>query len=285
MAQEKKAYPVSLLCRVMGVSRSGFYDYERRIKQPPDPHHEELLDRVRRLSQAADHTYGSRRMSRALRALGYAVGRRRATTLMREAGIWVRYRKRYRLTTQSRHRHPVCPNRLQRQFRVEKPNQAWVGDISYIWTHEGWLYVAVVIDLYSRKIVGWSMRPTLSSRLVGDALRMALWERRPAPGLMFHSDRGVQYASHEFQRLLKAHGIIGSMSRKGDCWDNSVAESFFGRLKSERVHWRNYQTRNEARADIVDYITMHYNSHRLHSYLGYMSPDTFEKTGHMATAS
>lgn len=285
MAQEKKAYPVSLLCRVMGVSRSGFYDYERRIKQPPDPHHEELLDRVRRLSQAADHIYGSRRMSRALRVLGYAVGRRRATTLMREAGIWVRYRKRYRLTTQSRHRHPVCPNRLQRQFRVEKPNQAWVGDISYIWTHEGWLYVAVVIDLYSRKIVGWSMRPTLSSRLVGDALRMALWERRPAPGLMFHSDRGVQYASHEFQRLLKAHGIIGSMSRKGDCWDNSVAESFFGRLKSERVHWRNYQSRNEARADIVDYITMHYNSHRLHSYLGYMSPDTFEKTGHMATAS
>jgi transposase InsO family protein len=159
----------------------------------------------------------------------------------------------------------------------------WVGDITYLWTQQGWLYLAVVIDLYSRKVVGWSMGKRLTSSLVCDALRMALWRRRPPKGqLIHHSDRGVQYASRPFRRLLKAHGVEGSMSRKGDCWDNAVVESFFGSLKSERVHWRSYQTREEARADIVEYIAMFYNSHRLHSYLGYQSPDQFEKSGHMA---
>ena len=156
----------------------------------------------------------------------------------------------------------------------------------YVWTQQGWLYLAVVIDLYSRKVVGWSMGRRLISRLVCDALQMALWSRRlPKGQLIHHSDRGIQYASQAFRKLLKSHGIEGSMSRKGDCWDNAVVESFFGTLKSERIHWRNYQTREEARADIVDYITMHYNSQRLHSYLGYLSPDEFERNGQLAYAA
>jgi len=169
---------------------------------------------------------------------------------MREAGVWVRLRRRYRATTQRNHRKVVFPNRLQRDFAPSALNQVWAGDITYVWTHQGWMYLAVVIDLYSRKVVGWSLGRRLSSSLVCDALLMALWRRRPPKGqLIFHSDRGVQSASDAFRKLLEAHGIAGSMSRKGDCWDNAVVESFFGTLKSERVHWSSYQTREEARAD------------------------------------
>ena len=205
---------------------------------------------------------------------------------MREAGVWVRYRRRYRVTTNSNHRQPVFENHLGREFSVKAPDQVYAGDITYVWTQQGWLYLAVVIDLYSRKVVGWSMGRRLTSALVCDALQMALWSRRPARGqLLHHSDQGVQYASHAFRRLLKAHGIQGSMSRKGNCWDNAVVESFFGSLKSERIHWRSYQTREEARSDIVEYITMFFNSHRLHSYLGYQSPDTFERNNRLANAA
>jgi len=277
---------VKLLCRLLGVSRGGFYDYLRRQGRSPDPERAEMLACVRRLAEASDHTYGSRRMAKGLRALGYPVGRYQARGLMREAGEWVRYRRRYRVTTDSRHGHPVFPNRLARNFTVTAPNRVWASDISYVWTREGWLYLAVVIDLYARKVVGWSLGHRLTSQLVCDALRMALWRRRPKHGqLIHHSDRGVQYASRPFRLLLKAHGIEGSMSRKGDCWDNAVVESFFGSLKSERVHWRSYQTREEARRDIIDYIVMFYNSHRLHSFLGYRSPDDFEKNGHLANVA
>jgi putative transposase len=277
---------VKRLCRLLGVSRGGFYDYLRRQERDPDPEHEEKRGWVKDLAEASDHTYGSRRMARALQALGYPVGRHQARSLMREAGAWVRYRRRYRATTNSNHRQPVFDNRLGRDFSADAQDQVWAGDITYVWTQQGWLYLAVVIDLYSRKVVGWSMGRRLSSTLVCDALQMALWSRRPPKGqLIHHSDRGVQYASHAFRRLLKAHGIEGSMSRKGDCWDNAVVESFFGSLKSERIHWRSYQSREEARADIVEYITMFYNSHRLHSYLGYQSPDQFETNGRLADAA
>jgi transposase InsO family protein len=270
----------------LGVSRSGFYDYLRRRERAPDPEHEEKLELVKKIAEASNHTYGSRRMAKALQALGYRVGRRQARTLMREAGVWVRYRRRYRVTTESNHRQAVFPNRLERDFAPSAPNQVWAGDITYVWTHQGWMYLAVVIDLYSRKVLGWSLGHRLTSSLVCDALLMALWRRRPPKGqLIFHSDRGVQYASDAFRKLLKTHGIAGSMSRKGDCWDNAVVESFFGTLKSERVHWSSYQTREEARADIVEYITMFYNSRRLHSYLGYQSPDEFERNGQLANAA
>lgn len=270
----------------MGVSRSGFYAWLRCEKRDLDPARRELLEWVKELAKTSDYTYGSRRMSKALRALGYPVGRCQARSLMREAGVWVRSRRRYRVTTDSNHRQPVFPNRLERDFKVNRPDRVWACDITYIWTHEGWMYLAVVIDLYSRKVVGWSVGNRLTSNLVCDALRMAIWAQRPPPGqLIHHSDRGVQYASKMFRGLLKAYRIEGSMSRKGDCWDNAVVESFFGSLKSERVLWRNYQTRLEARADIVEYITMFYNSRRLHSYLGYQSPDQFERNGQLAKAA
>jgi transposase InsO family protein len=195
---------------------------------------------------------------------------------MKEAGVQVKHRKKYKVTTNSDHKRPVFDNVLDRQFDVDRPDQVYVGDITYLWTQEGWLYLAVVIDLYSRKVVGWSMGSRMKTQLVCDALRMAIWQRRPGAGLVVHSDRGSQYASKDYRRLLKAHGFVGSMSRKGDCWDNAVAESFFGSLKQERVHWRNYQTRLEAQQDVLNYISMFYNSYRLHSYLGYVSPNQYE---------
>ena len=265
------------MCRVLGVNSRSYYSYLQRKKgKPDDPYHQELLASVREIANASDHTYGSRRMKKALNALGYPVGRRKARRLMREAGVQVRYRKKYKVTTDSNHKKPLFENVLARQFDVDGPDQAYVGDITYLWTQEGWLYLAVVIDLYSRKVVGWSMGSRMKAQLVCDALTMAIWQRRPPTGLIVHSDRGSQYASKAYRRLLKAHGFVGSMSRKGNCWDNAVAESFFGSLKSERVHWKQYQTRKEAQQDVLNYLSMFYNSYRLHSYLGYKSPNQYE---------
>ena len=196
---------------------------------------------------------------------------------MQEAGVQAKQRKKYKVTTNSNHKQPVYDNLVGRQFDVSATDQVYAADITYVWTQEGWLYLAVVMDLCSRKIVGWSMSSRMKAQLVCDALKMAIWQRRPQPGLIHHSDRGSQYASKAFRRLLTAHGIQGSMSRKGDCWDNSVVESFFGSLKQERVQWQSYQTRYEAQQDILNYITMFYNSYRLHSYLGYVSPNDYEK--------
>ena len=215
-------------------------------------------------------------MKRALNALGYPIGRRKARSLMREAGVRVRYRKKYKVTTNSNHKQPVFDNVLSRNFTASAPDQAYVSDITYIWTQEGWLYLTVFIDLFSRRVVGWSMSSRMKAKIVTDALRMAMWRRRPEAGLIVHSDRGSQYASRAYRRLLDANGFVGSMSRKGDCWDNAVAESFFASLKKERVQWRSYQTRGEAQQDILDYIVMFYNSRRLHSTLGYSSPHDFE---------
>lgn len=277
VTRHKDTYPISLQCEVLGVSRSGYYHYERNtVTRPRDPAHEEMLDWVKKIAVASNDSYGSRRMRKALNALGYPVSRDKARKLMREAGVQVRRRKKYKVTTDSNHQHPVFDNLLSRQFDVSSPDQVYASDITYIWTQEGWLYLAVVIDLCSRKVVGWSMSTRMKAQLVCDALRMAIWRRQPKAGLIHHSDRGSQYASKSFRRLLKAHGFIGSMSRKGDCWDNAVVESFFGSLKQERVQWRNYQTRNEAQQDVLSYISMFYNSYRLHSYLGYVSPNDFE---------
>ena len=215
-------------------------------------------------------------MKAALSALSYPVSREKARKLMKEANVQVKRRKKYKVTTNSNHKQPVFENVLNRQFDVDRADRVYVGDITYLWTQEGWLYLAVVIDLYSRKVVGWSMGSRMKAQLVRDALRMAIWPRRPKAGLIVHSDRGSQYASKDFRQLLKTHGFVVGMSRKGDCWDNAVAESFFGSLKQERVYWRNYQTRLEAQQDVLNYISMFYNSQRLHSYLGYMSPNQYE---------
>lgn len=268
-------WPIDLMCQVLGVNRSGFYHYQKK-GQEPNPEHEELIEWVKKIAESSDYTYGSRRMRKALNALGYSVGRNKAKKLMNEAGVFVRYRRKYKVTTNSKHKQPVFENVLNRQFTMKEPNQAYASDITYIWTQEGWLYLAVVIDLFSRRVVGWSMSSRMKANLACDALKMALWQRQPGTGVIVHSDRGVQYASHVYRRLLSAYGCIGSMSRKGDCWDNAVAESFFGRLKQERVQWRHYQTRYEAQQDILNYITMFYNSNRLHSSIGYKTPNQFE---------
>ncbi len=228
ITQRKKTCPVGLMCQLMGVSRSAYYDYVRRTDNCSEEQcHDEILETVRGIANSSNYSYGSRRIGKALNALGYPVGRWKARSLMREAGIQVRHRKKYKVTTDSNHKQPVFENKLNRQFDVAAPNQVYVGDITYIWTQEGWLYLAVVIDLFSRKVVGWSMSSRMTARLVCDALKMAIWQHRPQAGLIVHSDRGSQYASRQYRRLLKIHGLTGSMSRLGNCWDNAVAESFF----------------------------------------------------------
>ena len=275
ITQHKKTWPVDVMCRLLGVSRNAYYRYCQQDRQP-DPECWAMLAAVKEIAEASGYSYGSRRMKRALNALGYPVGRRKARSLMREAGVKARYRKKYKVTTNSNHKQPVFENVLDREFAAAGPDQAYVSDITYIWTQEGWLYLAIFIDLFSRRVVGWSMGSRMKARLVTDALRMALWQRRPDAGLIVHSDRGSQYASKAYRGLLEANAFVGSMSRKGDCWDNAVAESFFASLKKERVQWRHYQTRQETQQDILDYIVMFYNSHRLHSTLDYTSPNGYE---------
>ena len=265
------------MCRVVGVKRNCFYSFQKRqSERPEDPLHGEMLEWVQDIATSSGNTYGERRMKAALNAAGYPVTRRKASKLMKEAGVKVRSRKKYKVTTDSGHKQPVFENILDRNFDVKQPDQAYVGDITYIWTQEGWLYLAVVIDLFSRKIVGWSMGSRMKAQLVCDALQMAIWQRKPKSGLIVHSDRGSQYASKDYRRLLKSHGFVGSMSRLGNCWDNAVSESFFGSLKQERVQWNHYQTRYEAQQDILNYISMFYNYTRLHSTLGYKSPMEYE---------
>ena len=277
ITQHKKTWPVSLMCQVLGVSRFNYYRYEKRQSEiEPDPQYDEMIEWVEKIADASDFTYGVRRMKRALNALGYPVGKQRTRALMKAAGVSVKRRKKYKVTTNSNHKQPVFDNVLTRDFATQQPDQAYVSDITYIWTQEGWLYLAVVIDLFSRKVVGWSMSSSMTAQLVCDALTMALWQRKSKAGLLHHSDRGSQYASRQFRQLLKTHRVTGSMSRKGDCWDNAVVESFFGTLKQERVQWRHYQTRHAAQQDILQYITMFYNSQRLHSYLDYRSPSQYE---------
>jgi transposase InsO family protein len=217
-------------------------------------------------------------MAKQLQEEGFSVGRAKARRLMQEAGVAVRRpRARGPVTTESRHGYGVADNVLARQFDVAKPDQAWAGDITYIWTDEGWLYLSVLLDLYSRKVVGWAMSSHIDTDLVQQALEMALGRRRPSAGLLHHSDRGSQYASHVYRNLLADHGIICSMSGKGDCLDNAVAERFFGSLKREWTSHCDYATRQEAKGDIIAYIEMFYNSRRKHSYLGYVSPNDYEK--------
>jgi transposase InsO family protein len=262
----------------MGVTRSGFYYYQKHTaNKPEDPERQEMLHWVRKIAEATHDSYGSRRMKKALNLLGFPVNRDKARKLMKEAGVSVKQKKKYKVTTDSNHKQPVYENLLQRDFSPAKPDQVYAADVTYIWTAEGWLYLAVVLDLFSRKVVGWSMSSRMKADLVCDALKMALWRRRPGAGLIHHSDRGSQYASKAFRQLLKAHDIKGSMSRKGDCWDNAVVESFFGSLKQERVQWRSYQTRLEAQQDILQYIAVFYNGYRLHSTLDYVSPNEYER--------
>lgn len=270
---QQEAVSVSNACRVLQVSRSGYYAH-RRAK----PSRKTLQEQthVKAAFAASGASYGSRRVMHAVREQGMRLGRYRIRRLMREAGLRATWKRKFVSTTDSKHTLPVAENVLDRQFDVAEPNRAWTSDITYIRTAQGWLYLAVVLDLHSRKVVGWSMAPTMPADLVMSALSMALQQRRPAPGLVLHSDRGSQYASAEYQALLGRHQIVCSMSRKGNCWDNAVMERFFLNLKMERVWQRQYANHAEARRDITQYIVGFYNPVRLHSTLGYLSPAAYE---------
>jgi putative transposase len=271
-------FPVRLLCEVLEVSPSGFYAWQSRDPSGHARANEQLLAQIRTIHAGSAGRYGAPRVHAELCRRGHRVGRRRVERLRRAHGIrgLVTPRRRPR-TTDSRHDLPVAPNRLARNFTAARPNQVWAADLTDIPTSEGWLYLAAIIDLCTRKIVGWAMRDTLHAEIARAALAMAVQRQRPAPGLIHHSDRGVQYAAEAFQADLAAAGIVGSMSRRGDALDNAPAESFFHTLKTELVHHRAYATRDEARRDLFLFIEGFYNTRRLHSALGYKSPAEMER--------
>jgi transposase InsO family protein len=281
--QHQETWPIAVLCEVLDVSRRGFYAYAQRQAAPGGDHEEVvLLARVRAIHTKTRQSDGSRRLAKPLQAEGFLVGRDNARRLMQAAGVVVRHRKRGPVTTDSRHGYAVAPNLWARQFDVEPSDTVWAGDITYLWTAEGWLYLAAVLDLHSRKVVGWAMSSRIEAALVREALCMALGRRGPAPGFMHHSDRGRQDACGAYQELLAAHRIRCSMSRKGDGLDNAVVERFFGSLKRERTALGHYATRQEARDDVIDDLEMFYNSTRWHSSLGYVSPHDFERVANVA---
>jgi transposase InsO family protein len=261
----------------MGVSRSGYYAWKGRPRSARQREGEQLLAHIRGAFEQSRATYGSPRIHRELGERGVACGEGRVARLMRQNGIRVQPVRRFRATTDSAHALPVAANLLERDFTAEGADRRWAADITYLWTREGWLYLAVVLDLFSRRVVGWSIRPTLERGLVIGALEAALSRRRPAAGLIHHSDRGSQYASGEFQLALSRAGIVCSMSRKGNCWDNAAVESFFGTLKREAVRGRPFASREEARSVVFEYIEVWYNRKRRHSSLGYLSPEQFER--------
>ena len=260
------------------VSRSGYYAWRRRPESERFGANRKLVVAIREVHRQSRETYGSPRVHQALLHRGIACGVHRVARLMRVNEIRAKAPRKFRVTTKSDHRRPVAPNILARDFEATYPNQKWAGDITYIPTGEGWLYLAVVVDLFSRMVVGWSMKPYMSAELACDALRMAIVTRLPfEQALLAHSDRGSQYASRAHQQILTAFGISCSMSRKGDCWDNAVVESFFATLKKELTHHTPFETREQARREIFDYIEVFYNRVRLHSTLGYLSPYEFEQ--------
>ena len=274
--EHDRRYPILLMCRALAVSPAGYYAWRVRPESRRSAANRALLMDIRMIHQESRETYGSPSIWEALVKQGHHVGEHRVARLMRQDGIRAKTVKKWRATTQSNHQLPVAENTLNRQFMVTQPNRVWAGDLTYVWTTEGWLYLAVILDLYSRLVVGWAMGTRLTVELAEQALTMALATRNPQAGLLHHSDRGSQYAATRYQRLLDARGITPSMSRTGNCWDNACVESFFGTLKRELVYHRRYETREAARQDIFEYIEVFYNRRRRHSTLGYNSPTEFE---------
>jgi putative transposase len=274
----RRRWPVGVMCRVLRVSRSGFYGWHKRAPSRRARRQQELLKKIRKVHQEHRELYGSPRVYRALLIDGERISRNTVAKLMRQAKIRAKVRKRFvPRTTDSRHQQPVADNLLKRQFNAAAPNQKWLADITYVPTAQGWLFVAAMLDIHSRKIVGWSMDDHMQTNLVTRALEMALVHRRPAgANLLHHSDRGSQYASDDYQQRLERHGITVSMSNHGDCYDNAMMESFWATLKCELVHQQHYATREQAKQSIFEYIEVFYNRKRLHSSLGYVSPDAFE---------
>ena len=276
--EHRGRWPVRLTCKVLGLSVSGYYAWRGRPESRRSADNRALLAGIRQVHAQSGGTYGSPRVHAALHASGQRVGRARIERLMRYHGLCGLAAPRRRLsTTNSRHDYPIAPNRLERNFTAKAPGQVWLADITYVPTNEGWLYLAAILDMHTRKIVGWSMRDTLHAQIALEALAMAIQRQKPAAGLIHHSDRGIQYAADVYRSALARAGLVQSMSRKGNCWDNAPMESFFHTLKNERVHHRLYATRQEARRDLFGYIEGFYNSHRLHSAIGYLSPAEMER--------
>lgn len=272
-----ETFTVTRMCNLMDVSQSAYYDWLKRPESVRSLEDRRLSEKVKESYEKSRKTYGARRILRDLVDDNESISRTRVGRLMKQQGLESKGKRKFKATTNSNHGRPVAPNLLDRAFRVEQPDTVYAGDITYIQTDEGWLYLAVLIDLYSRAIVGWAMSERMPAQLANDALMMAIWKRKPPKGLMVHSDRGSQYASGLYQKTIKDNGFICSMSRKGNCWDNAPSESFFHTLKTELTYHRRYQTRQEAKQEIFEYIEVFYNRQRRHSTIGYQTPLGYDK--------
>lgn len=275
-------YPIRTMCRVLEVSPSGYYAWSKRPESKRARENRRILTEIKAIFTRFKERYGSPRVLKELRKREIFCDIKRVARLMAQNDLRARQRRKYKATTDSKHDFPVAPNLLDRQFDATAPDQIWLADITYIQTIEGWLYLAFILDMFSRRIVGWSTSTSLSRRLAIDALMMAIWRRRPPVGMIHHSDRGVQYASDDYQAILDAHGVVCSMSRKGDCWDNAPAESFISTLRMEELFGKEKLTREQINALLFDYIEAFYNFERLHSSLGYLSPVEFERMARVA---
>lgn len=273
----RSAFAVEKMCRALKISKSGYYAWKARPQSNRARDNEKLDHHIRTIYKNNRGTYGSPRITEALKKQSIACSENRVAKRMRTNDIKAKTKKRFKVTTNSKHHHPVAENLLGQNFEAQRPNQVWVSDITYIWTHEGWLYLAVILDLFSRQIVGWAMSNRLGQELVLDAFKQAIWRRRPPSGVIFHSDQGVQYACQAFRDLLHYYKFIQSMSGKGNCYDNAVAESFFHTLKTELIYFENYIARGDAKNSIFEYIEIFYNRGRIHSTLNYCSPVEFEQ--------
>ena len=274
---QQEAFTVTRMCQMLEVSQSAYYDW---LKHPESAHSQEdkqFGEQVKKIHEQSRGIYGARRIREEMIENGESISRARVSRLMKEQGLESKCKRKFKATTNSKHNRPIAPNLLDRKFQLDQPDTVYAGDITYIQTDEGWLYLAVLIDLYSRAVVGWAMSERMTAQLANDALIMAIWKRRPSQGLMVHSDRGSQYASELYQKTLKDHVFICSMSRKANCWDNAPSESFFHTLKTELIHHRRYQNREEAKQEIFEYIEVFYNRQRRHSTIGYQTPLGYEK--------
>lgn len=277
MKQYANQFSVSLMCRVLSVSPSGYYGWLSRKASKRSCDRAVLGDKIKEIFDKEKRRIGSPRITRRLKNNGIVVGRHQVASIMREQGWRAKAAKKFKATTNSKHSLPVAPNVLNQNFSASCPNEKWVSDITYIWTEEGWLYLAVVLDLYSRRVVGWCLSERMTTDLVKQALMMALWRRHFPENVIIHSDRGSQYCSHEYQQLLTKHRLICSMSKRGDCYDNAAMESWNHSFKVEAIHGERFMTRAQAKLHIFDYIDVYYNRSRLHSKLGYLSPEDFEE--------
>jgi putative transposase len=275
--QHRHEFRVAKMCDVLGVSTSGYYLWLKREKSEQKKKKEKLTRKIRFIFYASRQNYGSPKITKVLLSKGNKVSEKTVTRIMKEEGLRSKTVKKHKATTNSKHSFPVYSNLLNQQFKVDHPSQAWVADITYIWTKEGWLYLATIMDLFSRRIIGWQMSHRMTKELVITALKRAIIAQPPTPGLIHHSDQGSQYASYDYQALLRANGMYTSMSRKGNCYDNACIESFHGVIKRELIFHRRFTTRDEAKQEIFEYLVHFYNAERIHSACNYLSPLAFER--------